>query len=510
MRILLIGPVMQTVNNPSRDAALAYLYGRIDYERTVSIPYASGELRLDRMRELLDRLGNPQQRMRIVHVAGTKGKGSTSAMIASILTAAGYRIGLYSSPHLDRLEERVQIDGAACEGDDLAKLVARLQPIVAAMDASAGSDQKLPSGPTYFELTTAMALMHFADRGVDAAVLEVGLGGRLDSTNVCQPAVAAITSISFDHMEQLGNTLSAIAREKAGIVKPGVPLVSGVVADEPRETIAQVCRDQRSRLVQLGVDFDVSYHPPRDVGHASGMGTIDFQYRGPGLQLDFQHVAVGLLGRHQGNNAAVALAVCAELRQQGWRIPETAIREGLAKIVWPARVEVISRRPTIIIDTAHNVASVAALVSTLDESFEARRRLLVFATTRSKDVRGMLELLLPAFDHIVFTRYSTNPRGVPAEELNAMAVELAGVTASIRHDVSSAWGEVQTLATPEDLICVTGSFFLAAEIRPLVEACLAYRRVSVPPLRGDDSRGAGAEGLATAPPSDGGASALGL
>jgi len=498
---------MQTCDHSARDAALAYLYGRIDYERAVSIPYDSGELRLDRMRELLQHLGNPHQQFKIVHVAGTKGKGSTSAMIASILTAAGYRTGLYSSPHLDRLEERMQIDGVVCEGHGLIALVARLQPIVAAMDAAAGPGRKLPSGPTYFELTTAMALMYFADRGVDAAVLEVGLGGRLDSTNVCQPQVAVITSISFDHMEQLGNSLSAIAREKAGIVKPGVPLVSGVVAQEPRETIAQVCREQGSRLVQLGAEFDFRYHPPHDVDHSSGMGTIDFHYRKSGFGVDFEHVAVGLLGRHQGANAAVALAVCAELQQQGWRIPESAMREGLARIVWPARVEVVSRGPTIILDTAHNVASVAALIETLNESFNPRRRLLVFGTTLGKDVRGMLQLLLPAFDHTVFTQYANNPRGVPPEELNALAAELARETlvgqafqpdtdssgaiesgcqarkpdlhratewsdleCSVCPDVSSAWSEVQALATPEDLICVTGSFFLAADIRPLLAA----------------------------------------
>ncbi|MBI3468224.1 MAG: bifunctional folylpolyglutamate synthase/dihydrofolate synthase [Planctomycetes bacterium] len=501
---------MQTNVNPAHDAALAFLYGRIDYERAISIPYGSGELRLDRMRELLQHLGSPQQQLKIVHVAGTKGKGSTSAMIASILTAAGYRAGLYTSPHLDRLEERVQIDGTPCSADELVALVARLQPAVAEMDASAGPGRKFPSGPTYFELTTAMALMLFAEREVDAAVLEVGLGGRLDSTNVCQPLVTAITSISFDHMEQLGHTLSAIAREKAGIVKPDVPLVSGVLAEEPRTTIAEVCHVQGSRLVQLGADFDVRYYPPREVDHASGLGAIDFMYRNSGVALDYERIPIGLLGKHQGTNAAVALAVCAELRQQGWLIPENAIRDGLSRVRWPARVEVVSRRPAVILDTAHNVASIAALMDALDQSFNPRRRLLVFATTRGKDVRGMLKMLLPAFDHIVFTRYTANPRGIPAEELNALAIELGARPVGVHPDVASAWNEVQTLATEEDLICVTGSFFLAAEIWPMIESGASYRRVSAPPLRGHGSRGAGADGLTTAPPSDGGASALGL
>jgi dihydrofolate synthase/folylpolyglutamate synthase len=501
---------MPTADNVAHDAALAFLYGRIDYERTASIPYASGELRLDRMRELLAHLGDPQQRLKIVHVAGTKGKGSTSAMIASILTAAGYRTGLYSSPHLDRLEERIQVDGEPCSPDELVALVVRLQPVVAAMDASAGPRRKFAGGPTYFELTTAMALMHFADRRVDAAVLEVGLGGRLDSTNVCQPQVTVITSISFDHMEQLGHTLAAIAREKAGIVKPGVPLVSGVLDEEPRATIAEVCQAQGSRLVQLGVDFDVRYYPPREVDHSARLGAIDFSYRNSGVAIDCERLPIGLLGKHQAANAGVALAVCVELRQRGWTIPVAAMRDGLSQINWPARIEVVSQRPTVILDTAHNVASIAALVETLDESFSPRRRLLVFATTRGKDVRGMLELLLPAFDRIVFTCYTTNPRGIAAEEMKALAIELGGQQVSVQPDVASAWNEVQTLATDEDLICLTGSFFLAAEIRPVIEATASYRRVSTPPLRVSESRVEGAGGLTTAPPSDGGASHRGL
>jgi dihydrofolate synthase/folylpolyglutamate synthase len=473
-------PVHESSANLRRDDALAFLLARIDYERTVAIPYGTREFKLDRMRRLMARLGNPQDRLSIVHVAGTKGKGSTAAMIGAVLSAAGYRTGLFSSPHLDRVEERLMIDGQPCSADELIELVDELQPVVADFDAAANDDQNAEPGPTYFELTTAMALMHFARRGVEAAVLEVGLGGRLDSTNVCQPLVSVITSISFDHTKQLGNTLAAIAREKAGIIKPGVPVVSGVITDEPRHVIEEIAQARGANLLQLGRDFDFSYRPPRDVQAAAMMGQMDYrehvsrrQPSGDGqasANSTYLGIELRLLGRHQAANAAVALATLDELQRQGWRISESAIRAGLASVRWPARVEVVGRRPTVIIDAGHNVASIAALLATLDESFSARRRILVFATTQEKDVRGMLIQLLPRFDHVLFTRYSNNPRGVPAEELQALARELSGQKYPVCVDPTAAWQEVHLLAAPDDLVCITGSFFIAAEMRGLIDS----------------------------------------
>jgi dihydrofolate synthase/folylpolyglutamate synthase len=450
------------------DEALAFLFGRIDYERTATLPYGARDFKLDRMRELLDRLGNPQATLPIVHVAGTKGKGSTSAMIASVLSAAGYRTGLFSSPHLERVEERLRIDGQSCTADDLVKLVRRIRPTVEAMDAVTASPH-VPAGPTYFEINTALALMHFAARQADAVVLEVGLGGRLDSTNVCQPRVAVITSISFDHMKQLGDTLSAIAWEKAGIVKPGVPTVSGVLPDEPRQTIRAVCHERGSRLVELGQDFEFAYRPPRHLEQSGTRGQIDFRYLTPDRQREIAGIELGLLGQHQAANAAVALSTLVELESQEWDIPEAAIRRGLADIAWPARVEVVARRPTVLIDAAHNVASVEALLQTLDESFSARRRLLVFATTKDKDARGMLQCLLPQFDEVIFTRYANNPRSISPEELARMATELTGREFSTTNDTLLAWDLVRAWAGPDDLVCITGSFFLAGEMRAIVE-----------------------------------------
>ncbi len=438
-----------------------FLMGRIDYERTLSMPCSEAAFKLDRMRELLDRLGNPQRGLPIVHVAGTKGKGSTAAMVAAILTAAGYRTGLFTSPHLERVEERIVIDGRPCSAAELEEAVEQIRPTIETMDAEGAKNNSPDHGPTYFEIVTAAALCHFARQEVDAAVLEVGLGGRLDSTNVCTPIASIITSISLDHTKQLGDTLSAIAAEKAGIIKPGVPVISGVTADEPREVVRDVARQNGCRLFELGVDFDFAYHSPQHLEQAETMGRCDFSCGATRLH----DVAVGLLGRHQAANAALAIAAVEELRHNDWRISEAAIREGLATVVWPARIEVVGRRPTVVLDGAHNAASIDALVQVLDESFSARRRLLVFATTQEKDLQGMLTHLLGRFDHVIFTRYLNNPRGVAPERLQALAQQLFGVRYPVCASPAEAWKKVHCLATPADLVCIAGSFFIVAEMR---------------------------------------------
>ncbi|MDZ4820734.1 MAG: folylpolyglutamate synthase/dihydrofolate synthase family protein [Planctomycetota bacterium] len=455
--------------------AIDFLFGRIDYERAAAIPYGRREFRLDRMRQLLAYLDHPHRAMKIVHIAGTKGKGSTAAMIAAVLSASGYCTGLYSSPHLDRIEERLAVDGMPCPADDLVLHLARLRPIIEKMDRAAAAEG-LP-GTTYFEITTALALLHFVRQGVEIAVVEVGLGGRLDSTNVCQPLISVITSISYDHMAQLGNTLAQIAYEKAGIIKPGVPVISGVLADEPRRVINHIRQQRGCTLAQLGEDFDFEYSPPQDLHLAPAQGKLRFRSRQFEQPHAYDDLPLGLLGRHQAANAAVALATLSQLANFGWKLPEAAIREGIAQVSWPARVEVVMRHPTVVVDAAHNMASVESLLETLDESFSARRRWLVFASSQDKQVRQMLQRLLPRFDGVILTRYQSNPRYTPVEDLLKMAREIdasrpnaspaAENTATriqICESSSAAWHQVRALAGPEDLICVTGSFFLAAEI----------------------------------------------
>jgi dihydrofolate synthase / folylpolyglutamate synthase len=446
-------------------AALDFLLSRIDYERVPILPYNRQALRLDRMRALLRLLGDPQAGLRIVHLAGTKGKGSTAAMVASALTAAGLRTGLFSSPHLDRLEERMRIDGREIESGRFIDVVHAVRQAAAELEGSPRTVEEA-GAPTFFELTTAMALVHFARQRVDAAVLEVGLGGRLDSTNVCHPLVSVITSISLDHMRQLGDTVEAIAGEKAGIVKPGVPCISGVTEPGPARVIVDACRRQGARLVALGSEFGYAYDPPRGLEEAEHPAHLDYWRNTSAGRTSLDRVALRLLGEHQAHNAAVALATIDELNAQGWSIPESAVRRGLAEVRWPARVEVVARRPTVVLDAAHNVASIEALVRTLDESFAVQRRRLLFAT---KDIEGMLRVLGAKFDEILLTRYEINPRGVPVEELAAAAARVAppGICRTCPTP-AEAWEALDRVTSPRDLVCISGSFFIAAEVRALL------------------------------------------
>jgi dihydrofolate synthase / folylpolyglutamate synthase len=466
-------------NCSPRSTAAEFLLGRIDYERTRSMPYDPWRLGLERMQRLLAMLDHPQRDLPIVHVAGTKGKGSTSAMIAASLTAAGYRTGLFTSPHLDHVGERMTVDGQASSEQQLAELVDTLRPAIETLDRQLAAEGAAVGGPTYFEIITAAALLHFAREKADAVVLEVGLGGRLDATTACTPRVSVITSISFDHMQQLGHTLAAIAGEKAGIIKPGVPVISGVTLDEPRNVIRDVCRAQGCRLLELGRDFDFRYDPPVHLEEGPHCGRLDFRAGMEQLasapQASLQgNVDLNLPGRHQAANAAVALATLDELIGQGWRIPAAAVRRALAAVRWPARVEVVARRPAVVLDAAHNVASIEALLETLRESFQVRERRLIFATTLEKDVRGMLaRLLAPAnFDEIVFTQYLENPRAVPAAELQALAAELDGRRRPTFATPREAWEAVRRGSRLDDLICITGSFFIAAEMRRAMAASL--------------------------------------
>lgn len=447
-----------------RTAALDFLYGRIDYERSATLAPGMRELQLERMRDLLCRLGSPELRFPAIHIAGTKGKGSTAAMTAAILAAAGFRTGLFTSPHLDRIEERIAIDGRAIDEAELLEQLAELHGPTAAMDAVAQRNGGI--GPTFFELLTAAAFCIFARRGVDVAVLEVGLGGRLDSTNVCRPIATAITSISLDHTRQLGGTLDEIAGEKAGVVKPGVPMFCGVREAGPAAVIHAACRRAGSRCWQLGEDFDFEYYPPRSAnGSEAPRASFIVRGREPARRID--DAALSLVGRHQAANAAIAVALTDELIAQGWRVSESAVRRGLAEVRWPARLEVVGRRPLVIVDAAHNGASIRALVAALDESCPARRRALVFATTRDKDVPGMLSEALARFDRVLLTQYESNPRALPVDELAAAAASHTADRWTAYPNLAAAWSAAREWAAADDLICGAGSVFLAAELRRL-------------------------------------------
>lgn len=445
-----------------RESALAFLQGRINYERTSQIPYRESEFKLDRMRLLLEKLGDPQLAFPALHIAGTKGKGSTATMTAAVLTAAGYRTGLYTSPHLERLEERVVTNGELCSESHFVQLMAEISEAVAELDVDPRFEAR---GATFFEVTTAMGFLHFARCKVDLAVLEVGLGGRLDSTNVCRPVACAITSISYDHTKQLGSTLAEIAAEKAGIAKRNVPLVCAVTESEPRQVIQQVAVDAGATLFQVGSDYGYQATTER---------RMDYWDRCHGIPFQLDGLELAMAGRHQVSNAACATALLRQLGATEWSVPETAIRAGLRQARCPARVEVIQREPLVIMDAAHNAASVTALLQSLDELDAQSQRLLIFGTTRDKDVSGMLALLLPKFQHVLFTRYINNPRAIAPEELAAMAQQ--AISGKFGREIETAatpaeaWQRARTLQSTYGLTCITGSFFLAAELRPIIES----------------------------------------
>jgi dihydrofolate synthase/folylpolyglutamate synthase len=438
----------------TQNSELGWWYGLINFEQRT--PRAD-DLKLEHMRRLLARLGNPHQRLRIVHIAGSKGKGSTAAMLASILQQAGYRTGLFTSPHLCRVEERFQVDGQAIHTTELTTLLDEIR-------LASGVASAPPVPYTFFEVATAAGFLHFVRRRVEAAVLEVGLGGRLDSTNVCQPIVSAITSISFDHTQLLGDRLAAIAAEKGGIIKPGRPVISGTTVPEARAVIERISRERRAPLRQLGMDFRYSYTPGRVTAtqmQRSRVSVSTDRRRWPQFELN-------LLGDHQAANAAVAIACVEILQDEGWHLPDAAVAAGLAEVSWPARLEVVARRPLIVLDCAHNVASALALVRTLQASFPPARRLLIFAGSSDKDLAGMFRVLSPHFAHAFLTRYTDNPRSVPAERLDEILRANSNLPATLCPTPAEAYRTARAAAAPDDVIVITGSVFLAGELRPLL------------------------------------------
>lgn len=472
--------MMQTESLPSPadyrrtaeyQAAHDFLLGRIDYERFAKMPYSRKEMNLDRMAHLLELLGDPQDRVDVIHIAGTKGKGSTAAFLSSALHSHGLRCGSYTSPHLHHIEERFRLNGLACEPETFTRLVQQIRPSVEKLDLR-GQDYV-----TYFEIATALGFLFFLHERVDVAVVEVGLGGRLDSTNVCKPLVSVITSISFDHTKQLGNTLALIATEKAGIIKSGVPVVSGVVAEEPSEVIRKISQQKNARLWERDKDFRYTDYQSGDVTH---LGTITFEeFSDSTWHPVLQDVPLGSRGEHQAANASVAWATLQllpdQLHGKSLRPSNHAVRQGFASSRCDARIEVVAADPLIVIDAAHNPASAQALVQTLAEFPTKGTRWLILATTRGKDVPRMLEILLPHFDRVICTRYENNPRGHNVSALLDMAIETRrnqGCEVELigRDTPVAAWQFAKESSQPADQISITGSFFIAAELRDVVVA----------------------------------------
>jgi len=454
----------------TRESALAWLDRRINFERVVPATAAPGTFGLGRVRRLLAAVGNPHESFPVVHVAGTKGKGSTVAMLAAALQAAGHRVGRYMSPHVDAIEERICVGGRPISAADLVRAFQAVIPAVEQMDRTAA--RRGGNGPTWFEVLTAVAFVHFARARVDLAVLETGLGGRLDATNVSKPVLSIITSISLDHMHLLGSTVGRIATEKAGIIKRRCPVISAAIHPAARRVIESTAARRHAPLLQLGRDFESSYLPPtaadeaRSHGLAPGSVAVRIAAAPAAADIVFQ---LGMPGPHQAINAALVVMAARSLTARGIQVPDRAVVRGLRQVSLPARVETIAHRPLVILDAAHNVASMESLMATLaDAAPTFRPRVLVFAASSDKQIDEMLAVVRGHFDHVVVTRYATNPRAATVQQLVASCRRAAIPSPQVATAPAEALRLARSLATPRGLVCVAGSFFLAAEIRAVL------------------------------------------
>jgi len=426
--------------------ALDYLYSFVDYSLKHSSELAKADFNLGRMRQLMAELGNPQDAYPTIHVAGTKGKGSVSALCAAALQAAGQRTGLYTSPHLLDYAERLQVDGRPIPHTQLADLVDEIKPAVARID-------KL----TTFEITTALGFLYFARARVDAAVIEVGLGGRLDATNVITPRVSVITSLSYDHTAVLGETLTLIAGEKAGIIKPGVPVVSSPQKEEALRVLETIAAERGCTLTLIGRELVARPIRQSLDGQTFELAPID----GSSYQL-----SMPLLGAHQLDNAATAYAA---LKASGLDVPDTAIRQGFAKVNWPARFEIASRAdPTVVFDSAHNEDSFERLTETLQAYFPGRRVTLVCGVSEDKHLAAMLSAIQPLLARVIATR-ADHPRALAPEQIVAAAGRLGLACEAVMPVRAALKRALENAQKDGSIVLSAGSIFVTAEAKSIYQ-----------------------------------------
>lgn len=451
---------MQEIDQKYEDA-LDFLYSFIDYSLKRNFRNAAEKFNLDRMRAFMSLLGNPQDDYEIIHVAGTKGKGSVSALCASTLKAEGYAVGLYTSPHMVRFTERIKINDQEISKEQVVKIVDRMKPVT----------EQIPEITT-FELMTAMAFLHFSWQKVDYGVFEVGLGGRLDATNIVKPLVSVITSISYDHVKILGNTLSEIAGEKGGIIKEGIPVVVAPQKEEARLKLEQIAQERNAPLIQVG----------RDYLYAADSHSLDSQHflvwtpneqpmvdefieSGGRAIWSPLRLRIPLLGFHQVENAATAYAALKTAEKLGVSLSQNAYRKGFSNVIWPGRMEVINKYPTILLDSAHNRYSALRLRQTLDDYFPGLPVIMVFGASEDKDIEGMYQELLPRVRRVITTQ-SIHPRAIEAEKLEELAHRF-GRSALAVTPVEDALDLALQEAGQEAVILVTGSIFVVAAVKEI-------------------------------------------
>ena len=432
---------------------LDWIYSWVDFSMKRHVDDKHRFFKLDRMNQLMDLLDAPQAKFPSVHVAGTKGKGSTASLIASTLQACGYKVGLYTSPHLEDFRERIIINGEMISEHDVIDLADQMRPLT----------EKVPETTT-FELTTAMAFLYFAHEKVDIAVLEVGLGGRLDATNVVDPVVSVITSISYDHMSVLGNTLTEIATEKGGIIKPGRPVVIAPQKPEAGDTLVNLANDRNSPYIKVTDEYKYAPLDHNLKNQRFEIASRHMKVRGKKISTNTAlSLTIPLLGAHQTENAVTAVAALDQLRLQGFHITRKGIQAGFSQVNWPARFEILRENPPVVIDSAHNGDSMQRLVETVNEYFPEWPFILIFGASADKSMGEMLSAILPRCE-MVITAQSLHPRAATPEELKAI-VEKYSIPVIAINPAEEALSQALFLAGESKGILVTGSIFIASAAR---------------------------------------------
>jgi len=425
---------MRMVSKTSYDRCLQTLYG---------LQRFGIKLGLTTIRNILRQLGNPQNLYASIHVAGTNGKGSVASSLASILREAGYKTGLYTSPHLVRFNERIQVNGRSISNQTVVDLYQTVKQI------NYGKREA-----TFFEFATAMALFEFGRQEVDWAIIETGMGGRLDATNVIRPEISVITNVSLEHREYLGATLAAIAGEKAGIIKLRTPVITGIRQKKAFDVVEKIAEGKSAPLFRLGKEFSVRRHR-----------SDTFSYRG--IENDWHHLQTGLLGNHQVDNAALVLAACEILNRNQTGLTRGVIQTGLLNTRWPGRLEVVGTHPDVILDGAHNLAAARKLANFLAKNFGGRSITLVIGILDDKPYRAMLKSLAPVAQRVILTRARIN-RALDPEKLRPAA--MAGASdVTVIADVAGALAHAVATVSPNDLVCVAGSLYVVGEAKEAIE-----------------------------------------
>jgi dihydrofolate synthase/folylpolyglutamate synthase len=439
--------------------AKEFLLQTIDYEKLTQYKYDTSTFDLKRMEEMMSSVENPHKKRRAVHITGTKGKGSTAIIIASVLKGLGLKTGLFTSPHLIYLGERMKVNDRMISQKMFVQLINMLKPYI---DRITLKNPILM--PTFFEIVTAIAFLYFERMKTDLSVLEVGMGGRLDSTNIILPEVSVITPVGYDHTDRLGHTLDKIAFEKAGIIKEGVPVISSIQEPDALAVISKTCKEKGSRLYLVGKDILICNIK---VTKRDGIYGTEFEIRT--WRNNYKNIFLPLVGRHQVENCATAIGSLEVLSETGViKVDNELIINALAKIRCQARIEVISENPLIILDTAHTVASMKILKESIKENFSFKKLVLVIGLSSDKDIEGVLKEIACIADDLIFTR-TGNPREAEPEEMAVMAKRFSQNNLMVIEDIDQALKEAKMIAKKDDMICVTGSFFLAGKVKEILD-----------------------------------------